>query len=410
VYSVEVSRSPGSLPTPEELIELISNIIMTENWFSRSIQFADNPWPCRSPSRKAAAAAAAAAAASAAAAAAAAEFESCGMLKSARSNISSLMPPRKSAQAPVAAPSTRPRRAAAAKTAAPSAQPVAKAIAKAQSSKKAKATRAKPAAKPSAAKKGSKQGKASTATSVYAKEFRSVPIQPSNMHTIPLTLLISPPPYPQIHSVPSPVAASLAKKIISDLQTSDDASEACDDQALAAIDMATEALSRRIIAAVDEISNPKANAPKATKQLAAKMAKIIVEAAASKAEIPSKSIRTFSFSNAFGEEFQLTVDASGKNGILAGDETDWENIHIKGDTLQSDFMFNREELSWLRQSWKSATGRNLKHPTMTAEQQLLQAGIVHKVGASKVVNCVAKKADAKKSKTEPVQKKAAKRK
>ena len=206
------------------------------------------------------------------------------------------------------------------------------------------------------------------------------------------------------------MASSLAKKIISDLQASDDASEASDDQARAAIDMATQALSRRIIDAVDEISNPKANAPKATKQLAAKMAKIIVEAAASKAEIPSKSIRTFSFSNAFGEEFQLTVDASGKNGILAGDETDWENLHIKGDALQDDFMFNKEELSWLRKSWKIATGRELKHPTMTAEQQLLQAGILHKVGGAKAAKGVANKAVAKKLKTDPVQKKAAKRK
>jgi hypothetical protein len=145
----------------------------------------------------------------------------------------------------------------------------------------------------------------------------------------------------------------------------------------AAIQMATIALSKRIVAAVDEICNPKASAPKETKQLAAQMAKIIVEAAASKADAPFKAFKTFSFTNMHGEEFQLTVDASGTRGILAGDETDWENMHITGDALQDDFMFNRAELEWLRKSWKEATGRQLKHPSMTAEEQLLQAGFVH---------------------------------
>ena len=150
---------------------------------------------------------------------------------------------------------------------------------------------------------------------------------------------------------------SLAKKIVAGIQANGDSAELSAVQARAAIDLATEALSQRIIAAVDEISNPKASAPKATKQLAAKMAKIIVEAAASKADAPSKAIRTFSFANRHGEEYELTVDASGTSGILAGDETDWENLHIRDDRLEDDFMFNSEELAWLRKSWRSATGR-----------------------------------------------------
>lgn len=57
-------------------------------------------------------------------------------------------------------------------------------------------------------------------------------------------------------------------------------------------------------------------------------------------------------------------------------------MHITGDALQDDFMFNRAELDWLRKSWKEATGRQLKHPSMTAEEQLLQAGFVHKVNGA----------------------------
>ncbi len=176
-----------------------------------------------------------------------------------------------------------------------------------------------------------------------------------------------------------PVAAALAKKIIADVQSGSDSDNVSDMHAHAAIALATEALSKRIVAAVDEMSNPKACAPKATKQLAAKMAKIIVEAAATKADAPPSAFRTFSFTNVHGEEYQLTVDAAGRSGILAGDETDWQNLHIKGDALQDDFMFNREELAWLRTSWKAATGRDLKHPTLTAEEQLLKAGVVHRM-------------------------------
>ena len=159
------------------------------------------------------------------------------------------------------------------------------------------------------------------------------------------------------------------------MRSGSDSEEMSDDQARAAIDMAAEALSKRIIDAVEEISNPTSGAPKATKQLAAKMAKIIVEAAASKDASSSNSIRTFSFTNHCGEEFQLTVDASGKNGIVAGDETDWENLHIKNDALQSDFMFNGEELAWLRKSWKAATGRELKYPTLNIHEIMLQSGM-----------------------------------
>ncbi len=136
-------------------------------------------------------------------------------------------------------------------------------------------------------------------------------------------------------------------------------------------------MSKRIIAAVDEIANPKSETPKATKQLAAKMAKIIVAAAATKSDSAPSSFRTFSFTNKFGEEFQLTVDAAGHSGILAGDETDWENLCIKEDALQDDFMFSDDELAWLRTTWKTATGRALKHPIMTAEQQLLEAAALH---------------------------------
>jgi len=98
-----------------------------------------------------------------------------------------------------------------------------------------------------------------------------------------------------------------------------------DDEARAAVEMATEALSRRvmfifitlfrftfyrrIVAAVDEISNPNADAPKATKQLAARMAKVIVEAVATKTGKTSSGPRTSSFTNKHGEEWQLTVDA-----------------------------------------------------------------------------------------------------
>jgi hypothetical protein len=166
------------------------------------------------------------------------------------------------------------------------------------------------------------------------------------------------------------------------MHSGSDSEEMSEDQARAAIDLATEALSKRIIDAVEEISNPKSNAPKATKQLAAKMAKIIVEAAASKDASSSNSIRTFSYTNHCGEEFQLTVDASGKNGIVAGDETDWENLHIKNDSLQSDFMFNREELAWLRKSWQSATGRELKHPSLNIHEIMLQSGMFHNAAAA----------------------------
>jgi hypothetical protein len=36
--------------------------------------------------------------------------------------------------------------------------------------------------------------------------------------------------------------------------------------------------------------------------------------------------------------FHVNVASQGQNGILAGDETDWETLHIKRDALQSDFM------------------------------------------------------------------------
>jgi hypothetical protein len=147
-------------------------------------------------------------------------------------------------------------------------------------------------------------------------------------------------------------------------------------QSGAVIRMAATALSMRIVAAVEDIykDNIPRHAYKATQQLAATMAKTIVEAAAN-ADKPFKASKSFSFTNVHGELFELAVDASGKCGSLAGDETDWEAMLIKDDALQDDFMFNREELEWLRKSWKSATGRELKHPTLTAEEQLLQAGV-----------------------------------
>lgn len=190
--------------------------------------------------------------------------------------------------------------------------------------------------------------------------------------------LLSLPLLKPIHSR-RPVASALAMKIISAVQMEGGGEHVSDDEAHAAVEMATEALSQRIIAAVDEISNPKASAPKATKQLAARMAKVIVEAATSKADASSSAPRTSAFTNQHGEEWQLTVDAKGQKGILAGDETDWETLQITGDAVQSDFMFSKEELVWLRKAWKAATGRELKHPTMNVEQLLVQAGLLHKI-------------------------------
>ncbi len=147
--------------------------------------------------------------------------------------------------------------------------------------------------------------------------------------------------------------------------------------------MTTAALSKRIVSAVEDIY--KAGIPRhaaiATEQLATKMAKVIVDAAA-KADTSFKASKTFSFTNSFGEEFRLSVDPSGKMGALAGDETDWQSLAIKDDALQDDFMFGHDELKWLRKTWKSATGRDLKHPSMTAEEQLVQAGFLHKCNSA----------------------------
>jgi hypothetical protein len=42
-------------------------------------------------------------------------------------------------------------------------------------------------------------------------------------------------------------------------------------------------------------------------------------------------------------------------------------------------MFSKQELQWLRSSWKASTGRELQHPTMDCEQMLVQAGLLHKM-------------------------------
>jgi hypothetical protein len=198
-----------------------------------------------------------------------------------------LMPSRKTAPSHAGATSTRPQRAAATKAATAiksaattkAAAAAAKPLTKAVSKKRSQTSKAKSIRGPANTKK-SKDGEDGVSAAAYAKEFR-------------------------------PVAAALAKRIVSGIESDGNSEVDSQVQTGAAIQMATIALSKKIVAAVDEICNPKASAPKETKQLAAQMAKIIVEAAASKADAPFKAFKTFSFTNMHGEEFQLTVDASG---------------------------------------------------------------------------------------------------
>ncbi len=174
-------------------------------------------------------------------------------------------------------------------------------------------------------------------------------------------------------------ASKPVKKSISKLRTPATHAKESGAQAGAVIQMAATALSMRIVAAVEDIFKVQIphNASKVTQQFAANMAKTIVQAAV-KADRPFKAAKTLSFTNKHGEEFQLSVDKSGKQGSVAGDETGWNVLRIRQDALQDDFMFSDEELTWLRRSWKIATGRELKHPTLTAEEQLVQAGMLHR--------------------------------
>jgi hypothetical protein len=101
---------------------------------------------------------------------------------------------------------------------------------------------------------------------------------------------------------------------------------------------------------------------------------------ATKAHAPFTAFHKFSFTSAdssfvlktIPDNWELSVDAFRQCGMVAGDKTNWENLLIKHDTLQVAFnwenlVFNTNEINWLRESWKSATGRKLKHPSKTAD-------------------------------------------
>lgn len=65
------------------------------------------------------------------------------------------------------------------------------------------------------------------------------------------------------------------------------------------------------------------------------------------------------FTNSFGEDWELTVDSAAKVGTVQGDETDWEPLLIEGGQLLSSFMLSDDEASWLADAWKNATGEDL---------------------------------------------------
>lgn len=72
---------------------------------------------------------------------------------------------------------------------------------------------------------------------------------------------------------------------------------------------------------------------------------------------PNTSVATFT--NSFGEDWELTVDPAAKVGTLQGDETEWDSLPIADGRLQSSFMLADDEAAWLADAWKNATGEDL---------------------------------------------------
>jgi hypothetical protein len=57
------------------------------------------------------------------------------------------------------------------------------------------------------------------------------------------------------------------------------------------------------------------------------------------------------FTNSYGEEFVVRVDATGQNGEFLGDETDGEPIAIRDDVIQGDFILAADEFESLAKAW-----------------------------------------------------------
>ena len=59
--------------------------------------------------------------------------------------------------------------------------------------------------------------------------------------------------------------------------------------------------------------------------------------------------------NRYGEVWEFEYDPGAGEGILRGTDVDWQDYRVvDGQVL--DLVLNDEEIRWLRNAWKEATG------------------------------------------------------
>ena len=71
-------------------------------------------------------------------------------------------------------------------------------------------------------------------------------------------------------------------------------------------------------------------------------------------------VRTFEFTNQYGERWTLLVRLGTEIGELRGDELDDGFVTIRKDKSPADLILGDDEVAWLNECWQTALGRPLK--------------------------------------------------
>ena len=61
------------------------------------------------------------------------------------------------------------------------------------------------------------------------------------------------------------------------------------------------------------------------------------------------------FTNQHGEEWEFEFDPAKGDGVLRGEDVDWQEYRVVEGRVP-ELVLNDEEIQWLRNAWKSATG------------------------------------------------------
>jgi hypothetical protein len=59
--------------------------------------------------------------------------------------------------------------------------------------------------------------------------------------------------------------------------------------------------------------------------------------------------------NRYGEAWEFEYDALKGEGLLRGEDVDWEEYRVI-DGRVPELILNEEEIQWLRAAWREATG------------------------------------------------------